>query len=182
MYSRIDVQKLPLKNVQVFVWWPEQIKNINKISYIPTYEDEMMHKAYQTYRYFPLFKHRGVYFPPPAKGWRSTLSLQNGKLAELLPFVKLLHSYGLCPLNHQPYFLPCHCLTKMSSMIFRLGPSINILWQINSPFPHMSPSIHKQIITQSFSNIPLCSNIQQSTFPHQPAKTGLSIVWKSKIS
>ena len=32
----------------------------------------------------------------------------------------------------------------------------------------MSPSIHKQIITQSFSNIPLCSNIQKSTFPHQP--------------
>ena len=35
----------------------------------------------------------------------STLSLQNGKRAELLPFVKLLHSYGLCPLDHQPYFL-----------------------------------------------------------------------------
>ena len=37
-------------------------------------------------------------------GW-SSLSLQNGKRAELLPFVKLLHSYGLCPLDHQPYFL-----------------------------------------------------------------------------
>ena len=55
-------------------------------------------------------------------------------------------------------------------MIFRLGRSINR--QINSPFPHMSPSIHKQIITQSFSNIPLCSNIQQSTFPHQPKAGG----------
>ena len=32
----------------------------------------------------------------------------------------------------------------------------------------MSPSIHKQILTQSFSNIPLCANIQKSTFPHQP--------------
>ena len=50
-------------------------------------------------------------------------------------------------------------------MIFRFGRSINTLWQINSPFPHISPSIHKQIITQSFSNIPLCSNIQKSTFP-----------------
>ena len=40
----------------------------------------------------------------------STLSLQNGKCAELLPFVKLLHSYGLCPLNHQPYFpILQHC-------------------------------------------------------------------------
>ena len=36
----------------------------------------------------------------------------------------------------------------------------------------MSPSIHKQIMTQSFSNIPLCSNIQQSTFPHQPKAGG----------
>ena len=36
----------------------------------------------------------------------------------------------------------------------------------------MSPSIHKQIITQSFSNIPLCSNIQHSTFPHQPKAGG----------
>ena len=36
----------------------------------------------------------------------------------------------------------------------------------------MSPSIHKQIITQSFSNIPLCSNIQKSTFPHQPKAGG----------
>ena len=36
----------------------------------------------------------------------------------------------------------------------------------------MSPSIHKRIITQSFSNIPLCSNIQQSTFPHQPKAGG----------
>ena len=36
----------------------------------------------------------------------------------------------------------------------------------------MSPSIHKQIITQSFSNIPLCSNIQESTFPHQPKAGG----------
>ena len=55
-------------------------------------------------------------------------------------------------------------------MIFRLGRSINR--QINSPFPHMSPSIHKQIIPQSFSNIPLCSNIQKSTFPHQPKAGG----------
>ena len=40
----------------------------------------------------------------------STLSLQNGKCAELLPFVKLLHSYGLCPLNHQPHFpILQHC-------------------------------------------------------------------------
>ena len=36
----------------------------------------------------------------------------------------------------------------------------------------MSPSIHNQIMTQSFSNIPLCSNIQQSTFPHQPKAGG----------
>ena len=36
----------------------------------------------------------------------------------------------------------------------------------------MSPSIHKQILTQSFSNIPLCSNIQKSTFPHQPKAGG----------
>ena len=43
---------------------------------------------------------------------------------------------------------------------------------LKSPFPHMSPSIHKQIIIQSFSNIPLCSNIQQSTFPHQPKAGG----------
>ena len=28
----------------------------------------------------------------------------------------------------------------------------------------------------------LCSAIPHSTFHHQPAKTGLSIVWKSKIS
>jgi len=42
-------------------------------------------------------------------GW-STLFLQNGKCAELLPFVKLLHSYGLCPLDHQPYFpILQHC-------------------------------------------------------------------------
>ena len=34
------------------------------------------------------------------------------------------------------------------------------------------PSIHKQIMTQSFSNIPLCSNIQKSTFPHQPKAGG----------
>ena len=54
-------------------------------------------------------------------------------------------------------------------MIFSLGRSINR--QINSPFPHMPP-IHKQIITQSFSNIPLCSNIQKSTFPHQPKAGG----------
>ena len=26
-----------------------------------------MHKAYQTYRYFPLLKHRAVYFPPSAQ-------------------------------------------------------------------------------------------------------------------
>ena len=43
---------------------------------------------------------------------------------------------------------------------------------LKAPFPHMSPSIHKQIITQSFSNIPLCSNIQESTFPHQPKAGG----------
>ena len=43
---------------------------------------------------------------------------------------------------------------------------------LKAPFPHMSPSIHKQIITQSFSNIPLCSNIQHSTFPHQPKAGG----------
>ena len=49
------------------MWWQEQIKNINKISYIPTYEDELMYKAYQTYRYFPLLKHRAVYFPPSAQ-------------------------------------------------------------------------------------------------------------------
>ena len=34
-------KKLPPKNAQIFVWWQEQIKNINKISYIPTYEDEL---------------------------------------------------------------------------------------------------------------------------------------------
>ena len=43
---------------------------------------------------------------------------------------------------------------------------------LKSPFPHMSPSIHKQIIIQSFSNIRLCSNIQKSTFPHQPKAGG----------
>ena len=40
------------------------------------------------------------------------------------------------------------------------------------PFSPYVPSIHKQIITQSFSNIPLCSNIQHSTFPHQPKAGG----------
>ena len=50
--------------------------------------------------------------------------------------------------------------------------SIDILWQINSLFPICPPSIHKQIITQSFSNIPPCSNIQESTFPHQPKAGG----------
>ena len=42
------------------------------------------------------------------------------------------------------------------------------------PFSPYVPSIHKQIITQSFSNIPLCSNIQHFYFPHQPTKTGQS--------
>ena len=27
----------------------------------------------------PFASHSGFYFPPPAKGWRSALSLQNGK-------------------------------------------------------------------------------------------------------
>ena len=48
-------------------------------------------------------------FPHLRSRW-GALSLQNGKRAELLPFVKLLHSYGLCPLNHQPYFpILQHC-------------------------------------------------------------------------
>ena len=126
-----DVQKLPLKNEQIFVWWPEQIKNINKISYIPTYEDEMMHKAYQTYRYFPLLKHRGVYFPPSANKDRAVNSIEikdfiilwtysqwRQAIVVIQPFLSrcvlsiwmLMHSYGLCPLNHQPYFpILQHC-------------------------------------------------------------------------
>ena len=43
-------------------------------------------------------------FPHLRSRW-SALSLQNGKRVELLPFVKLLHSYGLLLLAHQPYFL-----------------------------------------------------------------------------
>ena len=36
----------------------------------------MMHKAYQTYRYFPLLKHRAVYFPPPASKDRAVNSIE----------------------------------------------------------------------------------------------------------
>ena len=50
-------------------------------------------KAFRTTAFFPLFQHTAFYFPPPAKGWRSILSLQRGKRAACFPFVELLNSY-----------------------------------------------------------------------------------------
>jgi len=66
---------IPIKNVRntnLFLTFfigdiGQGIQDKSVVSYIPTYEDEMMHKAYQTYRYFPLFKHTAVYFPPSAQ-------------------------------------------------------------------------------------------------------------------
>ena len=50
-----------------------------------------------------------------------------------------------------------------------------------STFHHLrwSPSLSRE---ENVLHAFLCSNIQHSTFHHSPAKTGLSIVWKSKIS
>ena len=61
-------------------------------------------KIFRTKVFFPLFQHTAFYFPPPAKGWRSILSLQRGKRAACFPFVQLLDSY-LFP-EDTPYF-PC---------------------------------------------------------------------------
>ena len=77
MYSRIKMYKnFHLRTYRFSCGDRNRLKSINKISYIPTYEDEMMHKAYQTYRYFPLLKHRGVYFPLPANKDRAVNSIE----------------------------------------------------------------------------------------------------------
>ena len=74
--------------------------------------------------------------------------------------------------------MPRCCVFQLSWSLFSLFFTTKSMYShtrndyLKAPFPHMSPSIHKQIITQSFSNIPLCSNIQQSTFPHQPKAGG----------
>ena len=44
-------------------------------------------KELRTFSCFPLSQHRGFYFPPPAKGWRSALSLQNGKRVAFFPLI-----------------------------------------------------------------------------------------------
>ena len=44
-------------------------------------------KELRTFACFPLSQHRGFYFPPPAKGWRSALSLQNGKRVAFFPLI-----------------------------------------------------------------------------------------------
>ena len=43
-------------------------------------------KELRTFACLPLAQHRGFYFPPPAKGWRSALSLQNGKPSSPCPY------------------------------------------------------------------------------------------------
>lgn len=54
---------------------------------------------------FPIFKQNGINYPPPALGWRSALSLQNGKRTAFFMFIRLLHSHlfieylPLCPCN-----------------------------------------------------------------------------------
>ena len=40
----------------------------------------------------PSTSHSGINYPPPALGWRSTLSLQKGAAYCKLPFCQLLHS------------------------------------------------------------------------------------------
>ena len=75
-------------------------------------------------------------FPHLRSRW-SALSLQNGKRAELLPFVKLLHSYGLCPLNHQPYFPMLKQMAVYLNLNSRLSnlsfPSIISTYSDNHP-------------------------------------------------
>ena len=50
-------------------------------------------KIFRTTAFFSLFQHTAFYFPPPAKGWRSILSLQRGKRAACFPLAELLNSY-----------------------------------------------------------------------------------------
>ena len=60
----------------------------------------------------PILWHTAFYFPPPAKGWRSALSLQNGKRAACFPFAGF-------------------CILTFHKRIFRFIPAI--LMGLHSP-------------------------------------------------
>ena len=46
-----------------------------------SYKAKILHTSAR----FPMVQHTEIYFPPPAKGWRSALSLQNGKRFACFP-------------------------------------------------------------------------------------------------
>ena len=96
--------------------------------------------------------------------------LQNGKRLNSYLYLNHQHS-GLCWSIKLSQW-------KVESSLFGWRNSINMLPIITQN----GHTIHAIFDFLLINHTTLCSNIQQSTFPHQPTKTGLSIVLKSKIS
>ncbi|WP_234944909.1 hypothetical protein, partial [Dialister histaminiformans] len=103
---------------------------------------------------FPLFKQSGINYPPTSS---VPLSFKKGASFFMLSFNQLSHA---CPLQEENIWYPDPYL-KLDK-----GKNADCLVTIIPEQQHAF----------------LHSNIEDSTFHHQPAKTGLSIVWKSKIS
>ena len=59
-------------------------------------------KRFWTFATFPIFQHRGIYFPPPANGWRSPFLSRTGNVLHA-SVNQLLHSY---PLQEEAIWYP----------------------------------------------------------------------------
>ena len=59
---------------------------------------------------FPIFKQSGINYPPPALGWRSTLSFKKGASFHKFTFSRLLYACFL-PKSHVQHPSPCESLS-----------------------------------------------------------------------
>ena len=117
-------------------------------------------KELRTFSCFPLSQHRGFYFPPAASKDRAVNSM------EIKDFIILwTYSQWRQAIVVIPPFSPERERGCMLSFSWLSYSYVFVKWK-------------KCNILPSF----LLIHIMDSTFPHQPTKTGLSIVWKSKIS
>ena len=151
-----------------------------------------------------LDSHRGFYFPPFAKadGFETTDCLECLQILDILIYGRRVcfkaGDWTLCTILDIVHYIRIWSSRTENILHAFLHSNIE-----ESTFHHLrwSPSLsreenvlHASLRTAfaffSFTQRKKChmqplfpgSNIQHSTFHHPPAKTGLSIVWKSKIS
>ena len=141
----------------------------------------------------PILQHTAFYFPPPASQDRAVHSM------EIKDFI-ILWTYSqwrqtivvippLSPERETFRMLPLisFCILALcKNRTFRFTPVIcKDCTALHRGLADSKQSLRLLFILSREENVLhafLCSNIQHSTFHHQPAKTGLSILLKSKIS